>query len=386
MHVIVLGINGFPHSFSAKVNRYKSISKMLINKGNTVTIINRSIGKVRPEGETFFSKKISVINAINFSFKSYTLNKYLKKIIFLFELITIIKETKRNRKKKIKTIYIVYTPSLFLYSVYLLLAKTLNVRLVFDYVEKRTEFEENSWLNRKMDKVFENKALKFADGIFVISSFLKNELKSNFPDQRVLLLPAISNFSVIDSIKVIPDIKMPYILYCGSDAYLDVVDFIVESYLRSGEGRELKLVLVISGISQIIAMLREKYSEHKNIVILSELPYDELIAYYKNAEALMIPLRNLKRDIARFPHKISEYTASKGLILSTNYGEIRHYFTNGVNALLSDDYTVDSFSKLISALQNSDKEKIRENAYKTGLKFFSEKGNDESVNKFLSEV
>jgi glycosyltransferase involved in cell wall biosynthesis len=119
---------------------------------------------------------------------------------------------------------------------------------------------------------------------------------------------------------------------------------------------------------------------------LTKLSYYDLISYYKSSEALLVPLRNKVSDIARFPHKISEYTASKGLILSTNYGEIRHYFTNGVNALLSDDYTVDSFSKLISALQNSDKEKIRENAYKTGLKFFSEKGNDESVNKFLSEV
>ena len=60
---------------------------------------------------------------------------------------------------------------------------------------------------------------------------------------------------------------------------------------------------------------------------------------YKNATAHLIPLSNSIQDTARFPNKISEYLASAKPIITTDVGEIKHYFKD-----------MDNFDEILDSL------------------------------------
>ena len=64
----------------------------------------------------------------------------------------------------------------------------------------------------------------------------------------------------------------------------------------------------------------------------------------------MIPLKNTIEDIARFPNKISEYTAAHGLIVTTNFGEVPYYFKDGDNAIVANECSVSSISHKLDEL------------------------------------
>ena len=67
-------------------------------------------------------------------------------------------------------------------------------------------------------------------------------------------------------------------------------------------------------------------SKKNNIRLFSNISYDKLISLYKQCTAFVIPLRPNINDVARFPHKISEFCASGKPFISNNYGEVDVYF------------------------------------------------------------
>jgi glycosyltransferase involved in cell wall biosynthesis len=229
--------------------------------------------------------------------------------------------------------------------------------------------------------------MKYIDGIFVISEHLKEIVKEKAPGVPLLKLPGVSDFDIIDRISP-KKLDYKYILYCGSINYIDVVYFIINAYLKSRITSKVKLVLIVNGDNVRIKKLNDEFQNKDNIVILTKLSYEDLIGYYKSAEGLLIPLRNTIQDVARFPQKVSEYTAVKGLILSTNIGEIRTYFNNEENAILVKDYDEGLFSKLIDyAINKCDNcNDIKMRSYRTGLENFSVQSNGLRLNEFLKEL
>jgi len=93
-----------------------------------------------------------------------------------------------------------------------------------------------------------------------------------------------------------------------------------------------------------------------DIILKTNVPHNELIKIYLEAELLIVPMRNAIQDIAGFHHKIGEYCAAKKPIISTNYGELNYYFQDGVSAILADEYTIDSYyQKLREILPQKEK-------------------------------
>ena len=45
-----------------------------------------------------------------------------------------------------------------------------------------------------------------------------------------------------------------------------------------------------------------------------------------------------------FPHKIGEYLASGNPVISTNYGEVKYYFTDMKNMLIAESYNIDEYA------------------------------------------
>ena len=129
----------------------------------------------------------------------------------------------------------------------------------------------------------------------------------------------------------------------------------------------------------------EKSPRKAFIKTFSDLPYSELINYYLNAKALLIPLRDTLQDIARFPHKIAEYTASKKPIITTNIGEIPVYFIDGANALVIQDFNIDAYSQKMQYVIDYPDEsiKIGIKGWETGKKYFNYNSYGKAILKLL---
>lgn len=145
------------------------------------------------------------------------------------------------------------------------------------------------------------------------------------------------------------------------------------------------MVLVLSGNKERIEHLRKEWKDCK---ILTQLPYDELIAYFKHAYALFIPLRPIISDIARFPNKVCEYLASEGVIITTDVGEMSYYFKDGENAVVAKDYSIDSMLECLEKLHNGeyDYENIRLQGYTTGKQLFDMESYAIKLQSFIEAI
>jgi glycosyltransferase involved in cell wall biosynthesis len=151
----------------------------------------------------------------------------------------------------------------------------------------------------------------------------------------------------------------------------------------------VKLVLVSSnGRKSDFERLNNKINaspKKKLIVLKRDLPYDELVSLYQNSLALLIPIRPITEDTARFPHKLGEYTASKSLIITTNFGEVRNYFKDLENALISKNYSIEEYSAKIdyAIKQKFFLKEIKENSFETGRLNFDYKISGIKIYNFL---
>ena len=172
---------------------------------------------------------------------------------------------------------------------------------------------------------------------------------------------------------------------CFVGMHYDVVKLIIDSF-RASQIRQTKKLLLVLGGSQSQVQRVKEYG--KECIIKSKLPYDELIAFYKHAFALMIPLRNTIEDTARFPNKICEYTAAHGLIITTANGEMNYYFKNGDNAIVAEECSVPAIAQRLNEIEYGkyDLDKIRDNSYKTGIENFSIEAYREKIYNFLEEI
>ena len=136
-----------------------------------------------------------------------------------------------------------------------------------------------------------------------------------------------------------------------------------------------------------VSKIRSHISEDKTIKILSDLSYEDLIGYYKNAKALLIPLQDNLQDKARFPFKIGEYTAAGRPIITSDSGAIVEYFEDGKNALLAKTGDINDFSaKLNFILENPDKaEQIGLNGHALGQQRFNYKSYTSTLWKVIAK-
>ena len=107
---------------------------------------------------------------------------------------------------------------------------------------------------------------------------------------------------------------------------------------------------------------------------------------YKNAIALLIPLRPTFQDIARFPHKTGEYLASENPVISTNYGEVKYYFKDMENMLLADRYDIILFAKKMQFVITNPMEakKIGKHGKAVASHIFDYRANATVINDFLN--
>lgn len=364
MNTVFVGLAGVPYRARACDSRLTFIAKM-VRKHSSVTILNRYSSLKTNRVEVLQDDGVKIEEIIN----PKCTNSLVTKMLFL---LSIILEPyvlyKLNREKHIDIIHI-YTEHFFDFILYRLISKMTGSKTIFEYVEFHSAISTSNIFHTVEYYLYDRYAAKFCDGVIVISEFLKDSAIKVNPRIKVFKIPPICDFDYFNTIQS-KNFSKPTLVYCGSIGYRAVIDFIINSYNKAGISEKCDLLLIISGNGYAIDQVRRLCND--NIQIVSKLPYEELISYYKGAKALLIPLMDKTSEIARFPNKIAEYLASEGLIVTTNIGEIPYYFQDGQNAVVADNCDIDSFSdKLKTIIEDVDVTKIKEKAYKTGIKFFS---------------
>ena len=104
---------------------------------------------------------------------------------------------------------------------------------MYSYVEDRSTFEYSSKVKRKLQQISDRIAAKFSDGVIPISSYLENKALDLNPQLKSIKIPPICDFQQFEKMPIKKIIEGEYLLYCASTTYIDVAEFIAESFYNS---------------------------------------------------------------------------------------------------------------------------------------------------------
>lgn len=245
-------------------------------------------------------------------------------------------------------------------------------------------------LFEKINKnLFDKLSFKMASGAIPISKYIDNKIHKINKSLPTFILPAITNFDLIKTIDKGNNYFNDYILYCGNLGYLEVINFIIKSYSKT-KNRNVKLFLIVNGNKGEFDELKRiinKFGIQKDVIVNSNLSFKKLIVIYKNALALLIPIRNTDQDLARFPQKISEYVATERPIITTGFGIVNDYFDDK-SAFISIEYCTDEYAKIIDKATSNPENATRVgiNGYNIGYKKLNTKSFDKTLPKFLINI
>ncbi len=386
--VFILGVNGFPFG-SARIEKLKLIGKSLTKNKAEVVFIGHSWGYFK-KGDIPCSGNFEGTNYI------YTCGITSRPERFL-------QRRWVNLKGRIGEIgYLVnnrcdvaivsvqsgmFIPLLY----YRILSKVLNFKLYYPHHEDESATLDKSNLYNRINLfLFKKFAWKILDGVFPITSYLAGNIHKQNPDLPFLVIPSMVDFDYFDNIrKVTGTSDERYFMYCGSIVYFEIIDFIITAF-EGVDNSEYNLHLVSFGNLEKENKLKKRIEaspKKRQIFTFGYLDYNLLVEKYIHASALLIPLRDTIQDIARFPHKIGEYTASGNPLITVKVGDVEKYFNHKQNALLADKYATEEFTELMNYVITNPVEakQIGKNGYETGMRVFNYKAYGKKLLQFFEK-
>lgn len=390
-HVVQIGdTSGFPVGMAA-IEKMRLLGIALLAAEVDVTVIAKK-GTYEPDGKIHFAP-VGTHEGIDYLYASGSiyrpesfLERNIKKITGWLHEIKILRRFKKEGRLDAA---IVHTMDFFDLIMYKLLAVIFGFTFLYPFVELNSALPYRNKLGQRInDFLFENIGLRFPHGILPISNLLIDVLQEKVPNKPLLKIPIIAEFSKFDLEK--SGSEEPYFLYCGAAEYAEVIYFILDAFDQL-ENNDYFLYLVIGGDKPNRDKVLRKIAASKNkdrVRFFTSIPYEELVQKYLNAKALMIPLRFTVQDAARFPHKIGEYLASGNPMITTDVGEVNHYFTDGENAIIADRYEVDAFREKMQFVIDHPEEaaRIGQNGKDFGLKTFDYPVFGQKIKSFSEEI
>lgn len=371
--IVFAGTNGFPFGL-AQMERQKLISKGLMANGVEVLVMSRygtqEEGKPKEEFNSSTFDGISFVYACGNPYRPHSfLQRNLLKLIGLINEFFIVR---REKRKADRLVLLVSTLTFYNLFYYRLISWLLRVPMVIDNIEyfSSMQIPKSRWVQFD-NRLYDRYSFRFTDKTIAISDFLLNQARQGAPSKPVLKIPSIVDFSRFRSEK---KASHDFFLYCGQAAYLEVIEFILEAFEQMANGT-YELYLVSNGYPDAMERLINRISaspKAAQIRLFSGLPFQELVDLYCTSKALLIPLRETKQDIARFPHKIGEYCAAGKPIVSTRVGEVATYFQDGETALLASAYDVSQYAaKMQEVIEDPMRaEQIGRQSFELGKKSF----------------
>lgn len=211
-------------------------------------------------------------------------------------------------------------------------------------------------LDRWRKRMFCRHVTRFADGVIPISRFITERVSEQalalgrkVPSLHVpILVDAEESFEE----ETIPFMDGPFLLFSGSAAYRETIDFILRAFQQivSG-GTPLKLVItgMPGGSSREVGVRAGEMGLAEHVVLPGFISRNALLTAYRRAEALLVPLFGDARSQARCPTKLGEYLMSGRPVVTTATGEIPSLLADRWNAFLSPPDSVEGYAEAVMA-------------------------------------
>ena len=390
--VVFLGDSGFPIGL-AHIQRMTLLGRALIEAGCEVRVVCR-MWSWRGEVSTHYGKE-GIHEGIHYKYTvdspfrpASFIERQYQRIKGLFKEYFYIKKLKKEGKIDAVILSTMNFNDALRYKLYGLLFSfpiALNLVEMASSLERRSSFflRIHNWL-------MENWLLKLFDGAMPISDTLLEFYSKIAPSKPNMKVPIVCDYDKFAKVERNP--TEPYFLYCASISFLTVAEFVLKAFQIMENKDKIKLYLLIGvrekkQIKSLQVEIDKRFPEG-NVQLFSNVPYQQLMQLFTNAEALLIPLRHTVEDSARFPHKIGEYLATGNPVITTNVGEINTYFEDGVTALICEKYCVKEYAKKMDyVLDNNDHaNKIGLQGKELGEKNFYFRTYGPSIKQFLQKL
>lgn len=229
----------------------------------------------------------------------------------------------------------------------------------------------------------------------VISSYLDRY----FCNSNNLLLPPLCDSSAEKWDKIICDDRVPAydgvtLIYAGTPARKDCVHHVINA-INELATDNLSVRFVIIGISKTDYIKR--YGNlitagelHDNIIFLGRVPQDDIPAYYKLADFMVLLREPTKKNMAGFPTKFAESMTAGVPVITNATSDLYKYVIEGQTGFMVPAPTVESLKKvlvdkvLICTSQTIKKMKSETSNITTSL--FDYHYYSSSVNKFIDNL
>lgn len=383
MKIIFVGVSGFPFGL-AVIEKQKIIARGLVENGNDVKIVCSDAehsNKIVSRKGVFEEIKYYYTCPYTYKKKNVFLRRINRYIGAIYELFVLLFSN--------CDLLIVLSRNFFVVLKYKFISILKGIPLTMLVHEDNNIVKTKPFTIKALNQFLNEKySFKILDAAFPISSYLEKDLRRKNQNLKQFLLPVLTDFDFIKRIK--SEDLGKYFLFCGGATYYEIVEFIIDSYEKT-DSKSYRLILICSGHKKHLEKIENRIkasAKSEFIELLSFLSYERLIKYYKSSSALLIPLRNNVQDIARFPHKVSEYCASGSPIITTRYGEISKFLKHKESCLIAEEYAPDSFSKQMNFIINNPKKSslIGYNSLQKGKILFDYKNRINELNNFLKKI
>ena len=314
-------------------------------------------------------------------------NKKINNISIYFGKWATISRLKKLRNSHKKNILIIGNLIELKHFPYVICAKILGYKIIFDKVENYKYFKDkksiSNWINIKFGLFLDKWLNFFADGLLVISSKL-NELyyKNNLP---ILLMP---NSIPID--KITYSSKQQYskpvkILYSGTFGQKEGVELLVRAFIKIiNNYKNVELHLVGKGTFHNETRIKQEIKENKHIIWHGYVTNEKLNKLQMNSDILTMTRIDSKFAQFGFPYKITEYLTTGNTIIATNVGDIGSFLLDKYSAVITEPNVNAIYESIDFCIKNSQEAlNIGKNGQREALKAFDIEVNGTKLLNFL---
>lgn len=231
---------------------------------------------------------------------------------------------------------------------FFLYARELGYKILFDqvetsYIAKGTQLSLKSKVRIMLDEMVSKYAYKRCNGSFVISHALLEQNKRKYPSMSLCILP--NSTPILQEKQKKSFSEIPTILYSGTFAPKDGVEYLLEAFLRVQQrGIKCKLILTGKGTSKNMRVLNI-VKDNLNVEYKGMVSDDELVYLMRECDILMMTRTNSVFANCGFPFKLSEYLATGNPVIATRVSDISLILTHRKNAYLVEPENVEEIAE-----------------------------------------